>query len=262
MPIRLFGVLLLFFSPALGFATDLMFEGYYKVTLKGESIGYSIQRFAFDPKTKQFSAISFLRIKIGDLTVQESLKALADDKFKPVSYQYTSQSGDALKSIDASFKGEVMTLKIGNGKEVRTEQHKIPKGTFLSTFLTYMLLQKPLNVKTAFKYSGIAEEDGASYWGKTLIDSQTKKAGYTELRVLNQFKGENFISILGATPMLNEEDKFTKAEVISTASPVKSIATELVREAQLATKGHTVPLSTLKSLFGGVPTGQANLLAK
>ena len=58
MAYRLFGLFLLFFSPALALAGEIMFEGYYRIELSGSHVGYYIQRFEFDPKTKSFQTIS------------------------------------------------------------------------------------------------------------------------------------------------------------------------------------------------------------
>ena len=44
MPYRLFGVLLLSFSPALGMAAEVMFEGYYRILVGGKPVGYTVQR--------------------------------------------------------------------------------------------------------------------------------------------------------------------------------------------------------------------------
>src|SRR4051812_12531568 len=84
MTYRLFGILLLFFSPVAAFPAEIMFEGYYRVELEGKPIGYTILRYEFEPKTKMFEAKSFLRVKFGDKIVQESTKAKATDKFKPI----------------------------------------------------------------------------------------------------------------------------------------------------------------------------------
>ncbi|NJL25347.1 MAG: hypothetical protein HC902_09320 [Calothrix sp. SM1_5_4] len=262
MRTRLFTLILLFFSPAAAFAGDIMFEGFYRVDLAGKQIGYAIQRYEFDPKTKTFESTSFLRVKLGDKIMQESLKAKANDKFEPVSYQYTSQSGEELKMIDAGFKGEIMKLKISDGKKARDETHKVPKGTFLSTFLLYVMLQKKLKPNDAFKYSAIAEEEGSSYWGKSWLESkQDKSGGQTVFRILNKFKGEEFISNLAVVPDPKEAGKFIKGEVVSTRSPAKNLSTELVASPAQATEGQMVPNKTLVTLFGAMPTGKMNMLA-
>lgn len=259
MRYRLFGVLLLCFSPVTTFAAEIMFEGYYRIELSGKHIGYSIQRYEFDPKDKTFSTISFLRIKTGEEVMQESLKAKANDKFQPVSYNYTLAQGKTLKTIDATFKGEVMTVKIIDGKQVHDQKHKLPKGTFLSSFLTYLMLQKRMKLDQAFQYSAVAEEDAASYNGKALIESKEGKTSYEVLRILNSFKGEKFVAKVAVVKDPKEADKYLRGEVLGTGSPTKNITTELV-ESSRATENQIVPNKVLIDIFGNMPTGKTNLL--
>jgi hypothetical protein len=261
MHIRLFGILLLFFSPVSLFASEVMFEGYYKVELENKAIGYTILRYAFEPKTGNFEASSFLRVKFGDKIVQESLKATATDKFHPVSYQYTSQVGDEMKMIDATFKGEVMTLKISDGKKVRNETDKVPKGTFLSTFLPYLLLQQKLELNQAFKYSAVAEEDGGSYWGKAWLQSKEAKPGMEVFTILNKFKGEEFLSRMAIVKDPGNSAKNIKGEVLGTSSPTKNLSTKLMASPNLATEGQLIPNKTLLAVFGDIPTGKINIVA-
>jgi hypothetical protein len=262
MAYRLFGVFLLFFSPALVFAADVMFEGYYKVNLAGKHIGYAIQRYEFEPKAKTFRAISFLRVKTGDQIIQESLKATANDKFQPVSYQYTSQIGAKIATIDGSLKPETMILKKSDGKKLVTENHKIPKGTFFSSLLVYMLMQRPLTPGQVFEYSAIAEEEGASYTGRSLIESKEDKKEYNVYRILNSFKGEKFTSRMAVITDPKDAKKNIKAEVLGTESPEKNLSTELVPTPALATEGQMIPNKALVTLFGSMPTGKVNLLNK
>lgn len=258
----LFGLVALIFSPVFAPAAEIMFEGYYRLELSGKHIGYSIQRYEFDPKAKAFTSISFLRLKIGDEITQRSLKAKANDKFQPLSYQYTAQDGKALKTIDAAFKGEVMQLKITDGKQLRNETHKIPKGTFMTSFLQYVMMQKPMPLNEAFKYSGIAEEEGASYWGKAWLASKEERTGHVVFRVLNKFKDEEFVSRLAAIPDGKIKDKYVKSEVIGTSSPKTSLTAELVASPLLATEGQLVPNKILIDLFGGMPAGKVNMIGK
>jgi len=262
MAYLLFGVITLFFSPVAALAAEIMFEGYYRIDLEGKHVGYAIQRYEFEPKDKTFQTVSFLKAKFGDQSVQESLKAKSNDKFQPISYQYTLQAGDQVKAIDASFKGETMKLKITDGKKVRDETHKIPKGTFLSSFLTYLMLQKKLELNQAFQYSGVAEEDGASYNGKALVESKESKGAYEAYRILNSFKGEKFVSNVAVVKDAKDPSKNVRGEVLGTSSPTKNLSTTLVASPALATEGQTVPNKTLIALFGAMPTGKANLLAK
>lgn len=257
---HLFGFLILFLSPVLAWSSEVMFEGYSKIELAGKHVGYAIQKFEFDPKSKQFTSTSFLRAKFGDKMMQESLKAKANDKFHPLSYQYTSVVGDETKTIDASFKGTIMKLKISEKGKMKNETHKVPEGTFLSTFLIYMMLQKKLTTNTSFKYSGIAEEDGGSYWGRAVIEAQETQGPHMVFKIKNSFKGQEFVSRLAAIPNSAESGKFERGEVLGTESASQSIKTELVASASLATEGQMVPNKVLATLFGSVPLGKVNLL--
>ena len=258
----LFGTLLLFFSLAQAFAADIMFEGYYRVDHAGRHVGYIIQRYEFEPKDSTFQFISFLRVKLGDQVIQESTKAKANNKFQPITLSYTSQSGDEIKMIDGSFKGEIMKLKIINGKTVRDETHKIPKGTFFASFLTYLLLQKPLTLNQTFQYSAVAEEDGGSFNGRALVESKEVTPDFENYKILNVFKGEKFIANVAVVKDPQDANKNTRGEVLSTNSPAKNISTVLVASPHLATKDQTVPNKTLLALFGSIPTGKVNLLNK
>lgn len=260
----LFGAIVLFFS--LGnpsFAGEVMFEGYYRIEIGGKPVGYSIQRYEFDPKAKTFEVTQFLRAKFGDKIFQESLKGKANDKFNPIAYSYTSQIGEELKSIDATFKGQIMTLKKRDAKSPKetTETHKIPDGTFMSSFLIYVMLQKKLPLNQAFKYSGIAEEEGASYWGKAWLESKEDKGKHVIFRVLNSFKGEEFVSKLMSVPDPAEKDKYMKSEIIGTDSPKQNLTTRLVDSPNLATEGQIIPNKVIVSLFGGIPIGKVNMIA-
>lgn len=257
----LFGLLVLIFSPGSAFASEIMFEGYYRIEVGGKHIGYTIQRYEYDGKGKSFTSTSFLRAKMGDKIIQESLKAKSNDKFQPISYQYTTQVNETVKGIDATFKGQVMTIKRIDGKQLKTETYKIPEGTFLSSFLMFVMLQKKLPINQAFKYSGIAEEEGSSYWGKAWLESKEAKGSYVNFRVLNSFKGEEFISKLSAVPDPAEKDKYVKAEILGTESPKQSLTTELVASPASATEGQVVPNKILVGLFGAMPTGKVNMIA-
>ncbi len=243
-----------------GHTSEIMFEGYYRVELQGKHIGYTIHRFEFDPKTRTFMSKSFLRATFGEQLIQEGVTAKCSDKFKPISVQYTSQVGDTPKGVDASFKGEVMTATFSDGKKTRTETSRIPKGTFLSSFLPYLMLQKNLATGDSFKYSAVAEEDGASYDGRVVMQTKESKPGYDTYTLLNRFKAEEFISKM-AIVRDPKTKKNVKGEVFSTLSPAKGIATQLVANPNQATEGHTVPNKIIMKVFGNIPTGKINLVS-
>ncbi len=251
-------ILSLVTSLVLAFASnaraDVLFEGYSKVMLEQTHIGYVIQRFEFNPKSKEFSTIYYLRTAPPANDVIESLKARADAGLKPLSYQYTELAGGRVRIVDATFKNDTMTLTVLENSQKRPAvTKKIPKGAFLASFLSYLMLQSKEGLKVGVKYNyqAIAEEDGAIHSGEAFIKAEESVNGVSAYKVLNTFKNSNFSSHVTG-----------KGEIIDTLSPVQGISTKLVATIQEATGGKSVNQNQLRQLFGSVPKGQDNVIAR
>lgn len=232
---------------------EILFEGYSKVLSGGVPIGYYISRYEFDTKKKQFVSTSFLKTNDAGGGITESLQAYASDDFKPISYSYTTIVGKTPKTIDAKFeKNKIIATVRNNGKEEKII-HDLPKGTFLSTFLAYVILKSPQGMKadTKYDYQAIAEEEASIVKGLALVKKQEEIKGLKAFHVANEFKGVQFIS--------NVTDK---GEVIATRSPAQGISTELVGKPSEATLDFQVPAPLIKKLFGEVPTGQKNAVSQ
>ena len=229
---------------------EVMFEGYSIIRSGSTPIGYTIQRYEFDAKKKQFTATSFLKTNALGGNLTESLKAVANDKFQPVNYQYVEKVGEKVNMIDAKFSKQQMTATVTDGKISKTVKETIKPGVFLSTFLGYLMLQNGYKADKKFTYSAIAEEDGVAQTGTALIRGEEDFKGQKVFRIINNFKNTEFISFVNG-----------KGEILGTNSPLKNINTELVANAAEATKGFIVPADTLKILFGTVPSGKVNVLA-
>lgn len=136
-----------------------------------------------------------------------------------------------------------------NGKISRIEK-KIPKGTFLSTFLVYLMLKSKEGLKseTNYEYQAIAEEDGAIYKGQALVGKEETFNGFKAFKILNTFKDSKFLSYV------NE-----RGEVLGTNAMGQSIATELVTRPGDATANQSYSANILKTLFGMLPAGEANV---
>jgi hypothetical protein len=232
---------------------DVLFEGYSKVMSGGVHIGYAINRYEYDAKKKQFISTSFL--KTGELggNITESLSAIANDDLKPLSYQYTTLMGKTTKTIDAKFEKGKISATVRDGANVEKISKELPKGTFLSTFLAYVMLKSKEGLKADLKYDykAIAEEDAAVYDGLAFIKNQEDFNGLKALRVLNEFKKTKFVSLIN-----------DRGEVYQTKSPAQSISTELVAQPAQATGNFQIPTALLRKLYGDVPTGQINEVSK
>jgi hypothetical protein len=248
---------------------DVLFDGYSKIMLNGAHVGYAVSRYDFDVKKQEFVSTYFIRLDHGALKFSESLKARANSKFEPISYFYTRLDGEPaktpqtkgakgtpgveVKTIDAYFKNNAMSAVVRENGQTKTIKKDIPKGAFLSTFLFYLILQSKEGMKlnANFNFEAVAEEDASLAKGTAFFKEQKNLNGVDTFRVLNMFKGDKYVSWV--TP---------KGEVIATESPDRGLSTQLVANMQEAIGKLAFKPATLESLFGAVPKGKENVLAR
>lgn len=232
---------------------EIVFEGYYKISLENQHMGYFIQRYALDAQTKLFSSTYYLVTKSDNVTTVESLNAKATAKFEPHSYQYSRLEGTKTKAIDAVMKGKKLVVKtIDNGK-AQVKEITLNDKAFFSTFLAFLMMKTPkgISVGNKFTYEAIAEEDGAVTHGEVYIKEQVKEQGLETYRTLNTFKGEQFVNWIDS-----------KGESIKTSVPQLNLTAELVTNPKDAYKDFPYNESSIKLLFGSIPDGKTNMLIK
>ena len=234
-----------------------LFEGYYKISLAGKHIGYLIARYDYDTKQKLFLAKTFQKIKTTSEEEMQSLVAVSDDGFNPVKYEFTStlKQGEKTKirTIDAQFKANKMTALFQEDGVKKTIKKDIPKGVFLSTFLTYLILKQPkgLTSNLNINYSAIAEEDADIYAGKVSTGTVQKMKNLSVYEAKTEYKQNQFVAYIT-----------DRGEVLGTASPLSNVNSELVAQPSEATQGMELNSKTLQTLFGEVPFGINNMIAK
>lgn len=243
---------------------DTLFEGWYRVLSAGQHVGYVVQRYEVDPKTRIFTSTYFLKTNAFGNEVTEAVRAKAAENLTPISYQYTSKVGKKTKVIDAVFEGGMPAKKptktkskidktpdglrivatVSDDGKVQKIDKVFPKGTFLSTFLVYLMLQNKEGIKVGnnYEYHAIAEEDGEAYNGKAFIKETAKQNGVEVFKILNTFKNIQFINHATA-----------KGEVTYTKTPVLHLVSELATSADDARKSITLEEKSIRTLFGAVP---------
>lgn len=252
MTLKSFKFLLILLFLSFPVHAETIFEGYYKISAGNRHIGYAIQRARFLPKQKQFNITYYVRTNAAGGNLIESLNAFSNDQFQPLSYQFTKIAGKQVSTIDAKFQGFNMTATISNGQTSREVKKSFKPGTFLAIFYDYLILQQGLKGGVTYNYQAIAEEEGVAHKGIADIQKNMQLLnGQKVFRVLNRFKGSNFTSWI--TP---------EAEVIATRSPAQQVTTQLVDAPVKATQGVQVNTAHLKKIFGSIPAGQINVLAK
>lgn len=247
-------VLCLLIAPSSSWASKkILFEGYYKVLLQAQHVGYYIQRYEIDSKKKQFISTHFLRTNKKGGDIRESLQATATQSLNPIAYQYTSLQGKKATTIDGKVTKGKMVLKITENGRLRVTERKVQPGVFFSTFLIYLVLQGKQGVQPGVKYDfkAIAEEDGKTYPGNIFIEKEEKYNNAITYKSLYTFKKSQFINYINS-----------KGESLKSFNPALALSAELVGNPTLATQSHIVNENNLKLLFGNLPTGSVNELAK
>lgn len=234
-----------------------LFEGYYKIIHVDKHIGYLVARYDYDTKQKIFIAKTLQKLKTATEEETQSLVATSDDGFNPMQYSFTSSlkqgANTKTRIIDAQFKNGKMTAHFQEDGVKKTIKKDIPKGVFLSTFLTYLILKQPkgLTANLNINYSAIAEEDADIYSGKVSTGKMQKMKGFSILEAKTEYKQNKFTAFIT-----------DRGEILGTASPLAAVSSELVAQPSEATQNFELNSKTLETIFGEAPLGLNNMVAK
>ncbi|MCB0368963.1 MAG: hypothetical protein KDD45_05785, partial [Bdellovibrionales bacterium] len=202
----------------------------------------------------------------------ESLKATSNASMVPLSYEYTTLSKENQKAVTKKIEAKFnLTKKRIPGKktqfkETRTliatlsENGKIskirtdlPKDTFMSYFLVYLMLKSKTGIQTGskYEYTAIAEEKAKITEGVARVSTLEDYKGFKAYKIENRFDNQNFISYVT-----------NKGETIGVVNPGSGVEAELVGRPKDAIGEFPVPTTVLKTLFGEVPLGTDNIVSK
>lgn len=232
---------------------QLMYEAYLKIEQQGKHVGYAIQKYEYNKSSKQFTSTYYIRTNLLEGGTQESLKAVCDNKFNPISYQYTAQVGKVVKTVDAKFEVVGQNLKatatVGDGKTNSSVTKQFKKGAFLSTFLNLVILQYGYKENQKYDFSAIAEEKFDVSNGSVLFN-KTYELNNNTIFVGNfVYSGSQF------------ESHITKdGQAYKSLLKQQGISTVIVKTPAEATKGFKLNKTTLKSAFKNIPRGNKNFL--
>lgn len=248
-----FLIALVLLIPSLQAHAKLMYEAYLKIEQNGQHVGYAIQKYEYNKSTQQFISTSYIRTNLLEGGTQESLKAVCDNKFNPVSYQYTAQVGKTVKTVDAKFSLNKKQLKatavVGDGKNNKTVTKNFEKGTFLSTFLNLVILQYGYKTNQKYDFKAIAEEKFDDSKGSAIF-----KSTY-ELKNKKVFVG----SFVYAGSQF-ESHITDDGQAYKTTLAQQGLSTQVVKTPAEATKGFKLNEKVLKSAFEDIPRGKKNFL--
>lgn len=230
---------------------QILFEGYSKITLGGQFIGFVIQRYEYNNTSKNFISTSLIKYNEAGGLMTESLRASANEALEPLNYTYNLLSAQGGKTIDATHQNGKLKLVITEKGKKQIKEKVLPKGAFFSSFLAYVILKNPKGLKasTKYDYQAVAEEDGEVSTGTAIVESSETYKGVPVFKIINDYKDEKFISY--ATE---------KGEMLATMAPQKLLNLELMVEPSQAMGSLSVSSDNLRLLFGNIPEGKVNAL--
>lgn len=229
---------------------EILFEGYYKVNQFKKHIGFLVLRHEIDEKTKNFKTTSFIKLAKGGFDMTESYTAVSDSSLIPVSLTYLAVADKKTKTIDAKIKNMKLTGTVNEGGKKTKLDSVLPKGTFFSSALYYLMLQSKEGLKTGanFDYIALTEEGPVALNGTVTVDKKMVSQGTSQLmKVNNRFAGSEYDNLVNS-----------QGEVISAITPATSIESELVKAPIEALDGIKVTKGTLEKIFGNLPEGKVN----
>lgn len=238
---------------------EIIFEAYYKIFLSDLPVGYSVERYEFDKKKSEFVATTYTKIKMADKDTSESIKARANAKLTPLSYEYTYASVDpktqekSYKNIKATIMKDVLKAKVLEGKREYDITKSLAKGTYLSVFLPFAILNSKdgLKVDKHYSYQAISEETAEPHPGEAYVKSKEDFDGISAFKILNKYDKDQFISIMTAS-----------GDMLEVRMPTSQLKLKMVATQAEAVDQFQFSSSNMALLFGSVPAGKDNALYK
>ena len=290
------GLVVGIFMSSVAAYSNVLFEGYSRILSGGVPIGYTISRYEYLEKTKEFKGTHFVLTNALGGSISESYTTFSDENFSAKNYQYTFMSPTERKTIDVkkeknkwvatiysetaasdaltkSSKGGGAPGVAGQRPEdvlmgikfvknpTRKISKKVKKDLFFSSNVVFVLMNRP---KT----------------GSPVATGLKEKSSFPYDEAIAEEDGDVFSGVVtvdsrqtrDGIPVFKVESRFKehkfiaavteKGEVLGTHSPLQSISTELVAKPDQATKNFEVPTNLFQTIFGDVPAGQVNILAQ
>lgn len=251
---------------------EVLFEGFFKVTINKQHIGYSISRYEFDPTAKKFFVTVFTKTGALGGNFIESIKGVSDSSLVPINYEYVTLVSEnnktTTKKIEASFKTKKNVKKNKNSKkaEIKTLvatvtqdgkmskiENDLPEGSFMSYFLVYLMLKSKSGLQTGskYEYKAIAEEKASIASGEAKVSVMEDFKGLKAFKIENEFDGQKFVSYVT-----------DRGETLGVINPASGVEAELVAKPNDAIGTFGMPSEVVKTLFGEVPLGTNNIVSK
>jgi hypothetical protein len=235
----------------------ILFEGFYKVEIKGVHSGYTIIRHSLDEKRNERTFAYYRMKQVGAVTTLSGVSTTSTTDFKPISYlAWEALDGDVTYTRGVFEGGKVhvtRTVEKGNGERiVASDSKRVPSESVFSSLISQIVADRTdYRVGEYYKFDGVAEESSTFTLGLFTIRESYAVAGQTVYRVACDFLNERF-------QFLTTRD----GEVLGTRSDPMNQITYLVSGREEALGTFRLNEELLVKTFGDLPKqGIGNPLA-
>jgi hypothetical protein len=241
------------FASALLFTQNLcaetLFEGFYRIERKGKHVGYVIQRYSHDPKTKTKTVTNYIRTKQGDGEVYESVTATAKEgSGAPVKSIYLSTvTGPTLRTTANFKKGVPWIAHEVNSADNPQHFVKGNPAPMLSAMLYYMTDITKMSPQTNYGYTTFVEQRGRTDGAHLTLITQQPVASQAIYQFVNDSFGqpvENFVNAAG--------------EPLGSRSMIDDFVCYWVPTREAAVGMMEFPAPQITKIFGDLPEGHKN----
>lgn len=226
----------------------ILFEGFYKVEIKGVHSGYTIIRHSLDENKNERTFAYYWMKQVGAVVTLTGVSTTSTTDFKPIRYlAWEALDGDVTYTRGVFEGGKVhvtRTVEKGNGERiVASGSKRVPPESIFSSLISQIVAARTdYRVGEYYRFDGVAEESSTFTPGLFTIRESYAAAGQTVYRVACHFLNERF-------------EFFTTrdGEVLGTRADSMNQITYLVSNREEALGTFRLNAELLVKTFGDVP---------
>jgi hypothetical protein len=231
----------------------VLFEGYYKLEVKGVHRGYMAIQHSLDEKKNERTFTYYQYKKIGKEITQSGVTTTSTADYKPLSYRSYEWDGKSSVYVEGKFGTKGLELTKYDGRTNKVLEvlpgKPVPPMAIFSALVSQVQARNVSDYKDGYSvaFNGLSEESAQFDHGEFKVLRSNPSGGQMIFQVLAIFMNEPF-----------EFFTFRNGEVAGTRSQIQDQITYLVANREEAVKDFGLQEEPLKTLFKTVPFGVTN----
>ncbi len=231
-----------------GFTAEarILFEGYYRIEVKGQHRGYSITRHEFDETKKERTMTYYVYRRDEGVVSQSGVRAVSREDHSPIKYSLYEWVNRASSVTEGKFGPKTVEISAPSGK---SSLPVLPGSYFSSMITQIMAMAVPAEYQEGLKYTydGFYEE-AAQY-----------DTGRIQIKRSNPFENQMIFQLISGFGSEHVElFTFRNGEVLGSRNADIDTVTYLTPTKELALGDFKLQNASIKKVFGNIPQGATN----